>query len=178
MTSAELAVLSLIVEKPRHGYEIEQVIQERGMREWTEVGFSSIYYLLRRMEQRGLIVGGLQQAERGPARKVYRPTPAGGRAFREAVLAALTDPQPTNSSLQLGLANLSAVTPEEAREALRQYRDQLADRLANVRQRRKNQRPLPYFVEAVFDHAITQIECEIEWLGDFVARMEELNVQD
>jgi len=81
MTSAELAVLSLIVEKPRHGYEIEQVIQERGMREWTEVGFSSIYYLLRRMEQRGLIVGGLQQAERGPARKVYRPTPAGGRAF-------------------------------------------------------------------------------------------------
>ena len=45
MTNAELAILSLIAEQPRHGYQIDQVIQERGMREWTEVGFSSIYYL-------------------------------------------------------------------------------------------------------------------------------------
>ena len=44
MTNAELAVLSLVVEAPRHGYEIEQAIAERGMREWTEIGFSSIYY--------------------------------------------------------------------------------------------------------------------------------------
>ena len=35
MTNAELAVLSLVAEKPRHGYEIEQVIEERGMRDWT-----------------------------------------------------------------------------------------------------------------------------------------------
>ena len=46
MTSAEFAILTLIVEQPRHGYEIEQVIEQRGMRQWTEVGFSSIYYLL------------------------------------------------------------------------------------------------------------------------------------
>jgi DNA-binding PadR family transcriptional regulator len=43
MTNAELAILSLVAEQPRHGYEIEQVIEEREMREWTEIGFSSIY---------------------------------------------------------------------------------------------------------------------------------------
>ena len=42
MTPAELAVLGLIVEQPRHGYEIEKVIEDRGMREWTEIGFSTI----------------------------------------------------------------------------------------------------------------------------------------
>jgi DNA-binding PadR family transcriptional regulator len=31
MTNAELAILSLIAEKPHHGYEIEQVIDARGM---------------------------------------------------------------------------------------------------------------------------------------------------
>ena len=50
MTNAEFAILSLIVEQPRHGYEIEQVIEERGMRNWTEVGFSSIYYILNKLE--------------------------------------------------------------------------------------------------------------------------------
>jgi len=31
MTNAELAILSLVVEKSRHGYEIELVIEEREM---------------------------------------------------------------------------------------------------------------------------------------------------
>jgi DNA-binding PadR family transcriptional regulator len=54
MTNAELAILSLIAEKPRHGYEIEQVIEERGMRDWTEVGFSSIIHT-KKLEQNGWI---------------------------------------------------------------------------------------------------------------------------
>ena len=32
MTNAELVILSLIAERPRHGYEIEVVIEDRG--EW------------------------------------------------------------------------------------------------------------------------------------------------
>ena len=39
MTHAEFAILSLIAEAPRHGYEIEQTIEQRGMRDWTEIGF-------------------------------------------------------------------------------------------------------------------------------------------
>ena len=55
MTNAELAILSLVAEQPRHGYEIESVIEQRGMRAWTEIGFSSIYYILKKLEKAGLI---------------------------------------------------------------------------------------------------------------------------
>ena len=61
MTNAELAILSLIAEQPRHGYDIEQIIEARGMRDWTEIGFSSIYYLLNKLEKAGLIESQLQQ---------------------------------------------------------------------------------------------------------------------
>jgi DNA-binding PadR family transcriptional regulator len=37
-----LTLLGLLAEKPRHGYELEEVIIARGMRDWTEIGFSSI----------------------------------------------------------------------------------------------------------------------------------------
>jgi len=67
MTNAELAILSLVAERPRHGYEIEQVIAERGMRDWTEVGFSSIYYLLKKLEQEHLIESRLEATDRGPS---------------------------------------------------------------------------------------------------------------
>jgi DNA-binding PadR family transcriptional regulator len=62
MTKAELAILGLVAEKPRHGYEIEGVIEARGMRDWTEIGFSSIYYLLKKLEDKGLVTGQLEKA--------------------------------------------------------------------------------------------------------------------
>ena len=75
MTNAELAILSLVAEAPRHGYEIEQIIEERGMREWTEIGFSSIYYLLKKLEKVDCVESELILTQgRGKARRVYQIT--------------------------------------------------------------------------------------------------------
>ncbi len=78
MTNIELAILSLLAEKSRHGYEIEQTIEERGMREWTEIGFSSIYYILKKCLQAGWVEETLLPSEsKGPGKKVYKLTESG-----------------------------------------------------------------------------------------------------
>jgi len=173
MTNAELAILSLIAEQPRHGYEIEQVIEERGMREWTEIGFSSIYYLLKKLGRDGLIEGHLEEAERGPARKVYQTTPAGREALHTGVLDALSVPRRCYLPLQLGLANLPGISPAEALAALRQYRDTLVARLEHVQVRWESQRPLPYFIDAMFDHSVTMIQAELEWVTQFISQLKD-----
>lgn len=53
LTNTELAILGLVAERPKHGYQVEQDIAERGMRAWTEIGFSSIYYVLNKLEAAG-----------------------------------------------------------------------------------------------------------------------------
>jgi DNA-binding PadR family transcriptional regulator len=174
MTNAELAILSLLVERPRHGYEIEQVIEERGMREWTEVGFSSIYYLLKKLEQAGLIAGRLADAERGPARRVYEATPAGREALHAGVLEALSVPRRCYPPLQLGLANLPGLPPREAVAALSRYRAALAERLALVQGNWLSKGTLPYFVEAMFDYSVTMVEAEMEWVERFMTRLTKL----
>lgn len=173
MTDAELTVLSLIAEQARHGYEIEQTIEERGMREWTEIGFSSIYYLLKKLETKGLIEGRLEEAERGPARKVYHATPAGREALHDAMLEALSVPQSRNSRLMLAVGNLPAVSPAEALAALQQYRDSLTERLAHMEGRWEAQRPLPYFVDALFEYSAKMIRAESGWIEQFIQRLEE-----
>jgi DNA-binding PadR family transcriptional regulator len=172
LTNAELAILSLVAEQPRHGYEIEQVIEERGMRDWTEVGFSSIYYLLKKLEKDGLVEGQLEEAERGPARKVYHPTPAGRQVLRNGVLEALSVPQPCYSPLQLGLANLPGIPPSEAIAALQQYREALIARRDHAQARWDAQKPLPYFVDAMFDHGVTMANAEAKWIETFITQLE------
>ena len=177
MTNAELSILSLIAERPRHGYEIEQVIEERGMRDWTEIGFSSIYYLLKKLEKEGLIAGRLEEAARGPARTVYSATQAGLEAQRAGLLDALSVPRPCLSPLQLGLANLPAVAPADALVALGQYHDALADKEEYLRTRREDQQPLPYFVDAMFDLSLTLIEAEKAWVAGFREQINSLSLE-
>jgi DNA-binding PadR family transcriptional regulator len=170
MTDAELAILSLVVEKPRHGYEIEQVIEERGMREWTEVGFSSIYYVLKRLEAEGLLEGQLQERGRGPARKVYEATPTGRKAYQAAVLNALAVPRRCYSAFLLGLSGLPDVPVSEALNALTQYHAVMVGRRDNVQASWERQRPLPGFIDAMFDYSVTMIQAEITWVEGFIAK--------
>ena len=172
-TWSELAILSFIAEKPRHGYEIEAVIRERGVREWTDISFSSIYYLLKRLEKAGLIESQIVQKGQGPARKVYQLVPAGAEALHSGVIDALSEPRHFRPPILLGLANLPALSTDEALTALRGYRDGLVARLEHARARWEDQRPLPYFVDAMFDYSITLIEAEIEWVDKFTRRLEE-----
>lgn len=176
MTNAELAILSLIAEQPRHGYEIENLIENRGMREWTEIGFSSIYYLLKKLEKKELIKGTrVRQAGPGRARVVYRISAAGREALRAGTLEALSLTRRTPSPFQLGLANLPAITNHEALAALRQQREGLREHQRQIQTRWEAQRPVPYFVEAMFHLALTKIKAERDWLDEFIDQLEHMH---
>ena len=174
MTNAELAVLSLVAQQPRHGYQIEQVIEERGMRRWTEIGFSSIYFLLKKLEHGGFIEGRLEKTERHPARKVYRATPAGLEAFHAAIIEVLSVPQPSPRPLMLGLANLPSLSIEETLTALNQYRKHLTEKREILSTALDNkQHSHPYFVDAMFELGLMVMQAELEWVERFTKQVEE-----
>ena len=172
MTNAELAILSLIAEVPSHGYEIEQRIETRGMREWTEIGFSSIYYLLKKLEKAGLIESQLRPSEgRGPVRRVYQVTAKGRAALNVATLEALALPKQSYPPILLGMANLPIVSRDQAAVALLSYRDGLVERLEHVAARAESQRPLPDHVEMLFNYSLTMIESEKNWVESVIQKL-------
>ena len=174
MTNAEIAILSLVSEAPRHGYEIEQTIEERGMREWTEIGFSSIYYLLKKLEKTGLVKSQLIPTHgRGSARRVYQITPKGRAALNEATLEALSQPKQSYPSILLGIANLPLLSPEQTEGALRSYREGLAERLEQITAQAESQRPLPDHVDLLFDYSLMTLEAEKNWVTKVIRKLED-----
>ena len=126
LTDAELVILSLICEEPLHGYQIEQQITQRNMRAWTDLSTSSIYYILQRLREKGLIEQtATQPPHKGVPRKIYQITPAGEDTWKEATLQALSHPKITYTNFLIGLHNLWNIPPGEALEAVKTYRDWL-----------------------------------------------------
>lgn len=92
--SAELLILSLIEDRPRHGYEISKLIESRS-NGTLHFHVASLYPLLYRLESRAWIQGRWVEKSGQRRRRYYRLTAAGRkvlaaqrtgwRAFAEAI---------------------------------------------------------------------------------------------
>jgi DNA-binding PadR family transcriptional regulator len=172
ITNAELGILSLVAEQPLHGYQIEQLIEERGMRDWTDIGFSSIYYILKKMEKQGWLKSHLKSIpQQGPARRVYTLTATGTLIWQKAALQALSDPIRPTSHFQLGLANLPLITKSLALKALDHYQTALFEREKIILSKKESYgKAIPNHVNAMFELSLAQIQIEREWLQDFIQK--------
>src|ERR1700729_2592774 len=74
--SAELLILSLIEHRPRHGYEISKLIEERS-EGVLKYNIASFYPLLYRLEARGLIEGRWVEKAGQRRRHYYKLTTKG-----------------------------------------------------------------------------------------------------
>jgi len=70
----ELVILSVVKENPIHGSEIHRILRERYN---LDIPKPIIYTILRRMEERGLIISEWEISDRGPVRRIYRITEEG-----------------------------------------------------------------------------------------------------
>lgn len=103
-----LLLLRLLADRESYGYETVQRLREVGL---SGISEGTVYPALTRLEREGRISARLVPSSAGPARKYYRPTPAGHSALTagtadwrslaglvNAVLAAPMPSTPTEGS--------------------------------------------------------------------------------
>jgi PadR family transcriptional regulator PadR len=92
--SAELLILSLIENRPRHGYDISKLIESRSEGALS-FHVASLYPLLYRLEKRGWIQGRWVEKAGQRRRRYYKLTPSGRKILAaqrntwEAFVAAI-----------------------------------------------------------------------------------------
>ncbi len=164
----ELTILSLVAESPRYEAEIQQVIEQRGLREWLIVGSASVGYVLSLLHRQELI--SIAPGEYDPERTVYQITDAGRGVLQTAVVDLLRQPRSLAESFAVGLANISALKPQLAYRALLQHREALAHRL-NIAESfwaRRRQDETPEGIRALYTHGIALMRAELDWLDAFI----------
>jgi len=188
LTAADLVVLGLLLERPMHGYEVNQELARREVHDWAGVSRPQVYYSLRKLADAGHIgpapgrAAGAERgsaergsAEGGPERRVYRVTAAGRRAYAAALArpewATQRPPPPFVTWLVLATHADPAVRARQlARrrafleaEAMRE-RATLAAILAGTG-------PTVVVAALVVSLTIRQFEAELAWLGEVAAAL-------
>ncbi|MHA2357978.1 MAG: PadR family transcriptional regulator [Candidatus Heimdallarchaeaceae archaeon] len=169
----EAAMLGLLFDQSMYGYEIEKIIKERNMRYWTEIGFSSIYYLLKRLEDNGYVKSKERSVE-GRNRRIYVITRSGKRVIKVKISSLLSENKKLISPFELGIAFMHVLEPEEAIECLESYINSSLKRLENIKEllRRSKEERASYRKNALFERPIELVDAEINWVKNFINELQ------
>jgi DNA-binding PadR family transcriptional regulator len=118
MIQGELVLLGLLKEGPKHGYDIKIKIKEI-LELFAGVDLKSIYYPLRILEKKGLVVKKKSKEGRRPERIVYALTAKGNSRFEELLSKSLLHLKRPQFSLDLSLYFLHYMKPPIARRRLK-----------------------------------------------------------
>src|SRR5213083_3716063 len=86
LTTPDLVILSLLAERPMHGYEANATLENRNIRDWAAVSRPQIYYSLEKLTRLGLIrVTEDAASSAGPERRVFQTTEKGRERLADAL---------------------------------------------------------------------------------------------
>jgi len=97
--------LGLVCLQPMYGLEIKKEI-ESSTDGKIRLGASTIYQLMRRLEQRGLVVSRWQATTQGPPRAYYQATPEGSTLVWRYTAEVLSPSSPIPAALGALMARL------------------------------------------------------------------------
>ena len=86
LTTPDLVLLSLLAERPMHGYEANLELERRQVRDWAAISRPQVYYSLEKLAQQGLIRNAnSDEPAAGPERSVFATSAHGRSALADAL---------------------------------------------------------------------------------------------
>jgi DNA-binding PadR family transcriptional regulator len=176
--SVRNALLGLLAQRPRHGYELHAAFEAvvGGEQNW-DVKPAQIYTTLARLEEGGLVKEDSVEQGAGPEKRIYAITSAGRAALAEWFGAGVEREHQRDEffvKLMLSLATGGA----SPRKVIQTQRARLYQDLHAITTRRKQADPKTALARILLlDKTVMHLEADLRWLDMIEARLDEVKKQ-
>jgi DNA-binding PadR family transcriptional regulator len=86
LTTPDLVLLSLLAERPMHGYQANLELERREIRDWAGISRPQVYYSMEKLARSGLLrAAENMEPAAGPDRSVFETTAKGRQALADAL---------------------------------------------------------------------------------------------
>jgi DNA-binding PadR family transcriptional regulator len=176
--SVRHAVLGLLAQRPRHGYELRAAFQALvgGEENWA-VKPAQIYTTLTRLEQGGFVAEDSVEQDAGPEKRIYAITLAGRKTLKEWFACGIEREHQHDEfflKLMIGLASGSA-DPYRLIQTQRAY---LFQELHDITEQRSHADPSRELAKILLlDKAVMHLEADLRWLDMIEGRLDDIKHQ-
>ncbi len=176
--SVRNALLGLLAQRPRHGYDLRATFQAiMGGEENWDVKPAQIYTTLARLEKDGLVQEEAVDQSSGPEKRIYAITPA-GRAELRSWLTSGVERYEQRDEFFLKLMLSLATGEADPGKVIRTQRAALYRELHAITTQRQQADPKKELARILLlDKAVMHLEADLRWLDMIEARLDEVKRQ-
>ncbi|MHA1988497.1 MAG: PadR family transcriptional regulator [Promethearchaeota archaeon] len=164
LSHVAFVVLGLVAEYPCHGKDINERIEERGMRDWTAIGKSSIYGVLKNLKKKELVDSWVEEEDNRIV-KMYQITPKGENILKNHIYRILNNFVGKNDhDFYMAFSMLPVLSKEEQIEAITNSLNAIKENKTELEQMLNVNSKMPLNVKGLFLHPIKILGTDIEFL--------------
>jgi DNA-binding PadR family transcriptional regulator len=176
--SVRHALLGLLAQRPRHGYDLHIAFEAvvGGEQNW-DIKPAQVYSTLARLEQAGYVAEESVEQEGGPEKHIYAITPT-GRSELAAWFQAGVSPDHQRDEFYLKLMLGLATGEGSPRQLIQLQRSRLFKELHRLTTNRARLDPQTALAQILLhDKGIMHLEADLRWLDMIEARLDDMRRQ-
>ena len=168
MSSIDLVILGIVLEKPQSAYDIQKDVEYHRFSMWTKISVPSIYRKVIQLNEKGYLQSDIVKGERFADKAIYSITDKGKDYFEQLMIEYANQPIPILFDFNVVITNLNKMEKSKALELVVQLRNNII----NSQQRNKKYADefysqLPLVGKAIFDEQQLLYNALLEWFDDF-----------
>ena len=169
-----LAVLTSLVERPMHPYEMASEMRERGKDQSIKINWGSLYTVVQNLEKHGLIAAaGTSRQGRHPERTIYEITPEGRDELTDWLEELIAVPEREYTRFEAVLSLIGVLPPDRVAHLLHQRARILEASVAGDKAalaKLVESLPRIFVVEAEYHVALAK--AELDWIRSLLDDIE------
>lgn len=170
MSSIDLVILGIVLEKPQSAYDIQKDIEYHNFPRWTKISIPSIYKKVLQLKEKGYLTSDVVKGERFAEKAVYSVTDA-GKAYFEMLMDAIAEQNvPLTFDFNVVVTNLTKLDKLKAQALVRKLRKSILASAEKSEGYAQQYADIPLVGRTIFDQQRLLYQALLEWLDSFSAQ--------
>lgn len=171
MSSIDLVVLGIVLEKPQSAYDIQKDVEYHNLSKWTKISVPSIYRKVIQLKEKGYLESDVVKGDKFADKAVYSITDKGKEYFETLMCSFASQDVTLLFDFNVVIANLNKVSASDAVKLISKLRESIKTSAKANEDYAIQYADIPLVGRTIFEQQKLLYNSLLEWLDNFEAQI-------
>lgn len=173
MSSIDLAILGIVLERPQSAYEIQKDVEYHHFSRWTRISVPSVYRKVLQLQEKGYLQSGVVKGDRFADKAVYSVTEKGRAYFEQLMRDCASGQVPLLFDFNAVIANLNKLDRDMALDLIGRLRSSILASARSNEEYAAEFAEIPLVGRTIFEQQRLLYNALLAWLDTFESQYKE-----
>lgn len=173
MSSIDLIILGIVIEKPQSAYDIQKDVEYHHFSRWTKISVPSIYRKVLQLNEQGYLKSDIVKGNKFADKAVYSITDKGRSYFEQLMNTYASEKVSLLFDFNVVITNLNKMEKEKALTLIKQLQNNIAISAKANEEYAAEYADIPLVGKTIFEQQRLLYHSLLEWLNAFEIQFKE-----